>query len=177
MIIAFCLCGSQMQICNILCSVFVFRFNNLGIVHVTKKSQIEILKEKIRQQIMRTRCLTGKTMNCTATFSIGCCYCFYSRLEVFCFLTVPVNLLKMCHMQTAMWSCFLSWWIYPFAEQDEKDIEGEVKDLKKVTDLSIVRLRFTAYLPDSTGAYTLRLKPVISDPIHDSSEWFDLYTV
>ncbi|PIO35776.1 Nuclear factor NF-kappa-B p100 subunit [Aquarana catesbeiana] len=87
------------------------QFNNLGIVHVTKKSQIEILKEKIRQQIMRTRCLT---------------------------------------------------------EQDEKDIETEVKDLKKVTDLSIVRLRFTAYLPDSTGAYTLRLKPVISDPIHDS---------
>ncbi|CAI9568318.1 unnamed protein product [Staurois parvus] len=90
------------------------QFNNLGIVHVTKKSQIEILKEKIRQQILRTR------------------------------------------------------WTYPFTEQDEKDIDTDVKDLKKVTDLSIVRLRFTAYLPDSTGAYTLRLKPVISDPIHDS---------
>ncbi|KAM5142242.1 nuclear factor NF-kappa-B p100 subunit [Mantella aurantiaca] len=87
------------------------QFNNLGIVHVTKKSQIHILKEKIRQQILRTR---------------------------------------------------------PITEQDEKDIEGEVKELKKVTDLSIVRLRFTAYLPDSTGAFTLRLKPVISDPIHDS---------
>ncbi|KAM9323765.1 nuclear factor NF-kappa-B p100 subunit [Gastrophryne carolinensis] len=87
------------------------QFNNLGIVHVTKRSQIEILKEKIRQQILRRRSLT---------------------------------------------------------EQDEKKIDAEVKDLKKVTDLSIVRLRFTAYLPDSTGAYTLRLKPVISDPIHDS---------
>ncbi|XP_068114021.1 nuclear factor NF-kappa-B p100 subunit isoform X2 [Hyperolius riggenbachi] len=87
------------------------QFNNLGIVHVTKKSQMEILKEKMRQQILRTRSLT---------------------------------------------------------EQDEKNIEAEAKDLKKVTDLSIVRLRFTAYLPDSNGAYTLRLKPVISDPIHDS---------
>ncbi|XP_018410069.1 PREDICTED: nuclear factor NF-kappa-B p100 subunit [Nanorana parkeri] len=87
------------------------QFNNLGIVHVTKKSQIEILKEKIKQQIERMR---------------------------------------------------------TFTEQDEKNLDAEVKDLKKVTDLSIVRLRFTAYLPDSTGAYTLRLKPVISDPIHDS---------
>ncbi|XP_072279986.1 nuclear factor NF-kappa-B p100 subunit isoform X2 [Pyxicephalus adspersus] len=88
------------------------QFNNLGIVHVTKKSQTEILKEKIRQQILKTN----------------------GRLT----------------------------------EQEEKNIDAEVKDLKKVTDLSIVRLRFTAYLPDSNGAYTLRLKPVISDPIHDS---------
>lgn len=37
-------------------------------------------------------------------------------------------------------------------------------------DLSIVRLRFTAYLRDSSGNFTLALQPVISDPIHDSSE-------
>uniref|UniRef100_A0A8C5R8E9 Nuclear factor kappa B subunit 2 n=1 Tax=Leptobrachium leishanense TaxID=445787 RepID=A0A8C5R8E9_9ANUR len=91
------------------------QFNNLGIVHVTKKSQIEILKEKMRQQIIRNRMGKG-----TVT------------------------------------------------EPEEKKIEQEVKELKKVTDLSIVRLRFTAYLPDSTGAYTLPLKPVISNPIHDS---------
>ncbi|XP_075072727.1 nuclear factor NF-kappa-B p100 subunit [Mixophyes fleayi] len=91
------------------------QFNNLGIVHVTKKSQIDILKEKMKHQILRNS--TGK---CT------------------------------------------------ISEFDEKTIEAEVKELKKVTDLSIVRLRFTAYLPDSTGAYNLPLKPVISDPIHDS---------
>ncbi|XP_075466819.1 nuclear factor NF-kappa-B p100 subunit isoform X2 [Ascaphus truei] len=91
------------------------QFNNLGIVHVTKKSQLEILKEKMRQQILRTR---------------------------------RVN--------------------QGIAELEEKKIEQEVKELKKAMDLSIVRLRFTAYLPDSTGAYTLPLKPVISEPIHDS---------
>lgn len=37
-------------------------------------------------------------------------------------------------------------------------------------DLSIVRLRFTAYLRDSSGNFTLALNPVISDPIHDSSK-------
>ncbi|XP_040291263.1 nuclear factor NF-kappa-B p100 subunit [Bufo bufo] len=91
------------------------QFNNLGIVHVTKKSQLYILKDKMRRQLLRnyrgTRTLT---------------------------------------------------------ELEEKTIEAEVKELKKVTDLSIVRLRFTAYLPDGMGAYTLPLKPVISDPIHDS---------
>ncbi|XP_069836682.1 nuclear factor NF-kappa-B p100 subunit [Dendropsophus ebraccatus] len=91
------------------------QFNNLGIVHVTKKSQIDILKEKIRRQLLRN----GRGS-------------------------------------------------HALADLDEKKIEAEVKELKKVTDLSIVRLRFTAYLPDSTGAYTLPLKPVISDPIHDS---------
>lgn len=40
-------------------------------------------------------------------------------------------------------------------------------------DLSIVRLRFTAYLRDSSGNFTLALQPVISDPIHDSSEHGD----
>lgn len=37
-------------------------------------------------------------------------------------------------------------------------------------DLNIVRLKFTAYLQDSTGAFTRALKPVISNPIYDSSE-------
>ncbi|KAM8924062.1 nuclear factor NF-kappa-B p100 subunit [Pelodytes ibericus] len=91
------------------------QFNNLGIVHVTKKSQLEIVKEKIAQQLTRNR----------------------------------------------MGNCGLT-------ELEEKKIEQEVKELKKATDLSIVRLRFTAYLPDSNGAFTLPLKPVISDPIHDS---------
>ncbi|XP_069609385.1 nuclear factor NF-kappa-B p100 subunit [Ranitomeya imitator] len=91
------------------------QFNNLGIVHVTKKSQVDILKDKIKQQLMRK----GRRTNI-------------------------------------------------FTDIEEKKIEAQVKELKKVTDLSIVRLRFTAYLPDSTGAFTLPLKPVISDPIHDS---------
>lgn len=56
------------------------------------------------------------------------------------------------------------------AEVELREIELEAKELKKVMDLSIVRLRFTAYLRDSSGNFTLALQPVISDPIHDSSE-------
>lgn len=56
------------------------------------------------------------------------------------------------------------------AEAELREIELEAKELKKVMDLSIVRLRFTAYLRDSSGNFTLALQPVISDPIHDSSE-------
>nr|XP_060635142.1 nuclear factor NF-kappa-B p105 subunit [Anolis sagrei ordinatus]XP_060635143.1 nuclear factor NF-kappa-B p105 subunit [Anolis sagrei ordinatus] len=38
----------------------------------------------------------------------------------------------------------------------------------KEMDLSVVRLMFTAFLPDSTGSFTRRLQPVLSDPIYDS---------
>lgn len=37
-------------------------------------------------------------------------------------------------------------------------------------DLNIVRLKFTAYLQDSNGGFTRALKPVVSNPIYDSSE-------
>ncbi|KAK1904338.1 Nuclear factor NF-kappa-B p100 subunit, partial [Dissostichus eleginoides] len=38
----------------------------------------------------------------------------------------------------------------------------------KEMDLSVVRLMFTAFLPDSDGGFTRRLEPVVSDPIYDS---------
>ncbi|KAG5845327.1 nuclear factor NF-kappa-B p105 subunit-like isoform X2 [Anguilla rostrata] len=38
----------------------------------------------------------------------------------------------------------------------------------KAMDLSVVHLMFTAFLPDSDGAFTRRLDPIISDPIYDS---------
>ncbi|NXP70234.1 NFKB2 factor, partial [Ramphastos sulfuratus] len=90
------------------------QFSNLGVLHVTKKNMMEIMKEKLKQQKMRTR----------------------------------------SHLLTA--------------EAELREIELEAKELKKVMDLSIVRLRFTAYLRDSSGNFTLALQPVISDPIHDS---------
>ncbi|NWY03983.1 NFKB2 factor, partial [Nothoprocta ornata] len=89
------------------------QFNNLGVLHVTKKNMMEIMKEKLKQQKMRNR----------------------------------------THLLT---------------EAELREIELEAKELKKVMDLSIVRLRFTAYLRDSSGNFTLALQPVISDPIHDS---------
>ncbi|NWI18138.1 NFKB2 factor, partial [Crypturellus soui] len=89
------------------------QFNNLGVLHVTKKNMMEIMKEKLKQQKMRNR----------------------------------------SHLLT---------------EAELREIELEAKELKKVMDLSIVRLRFTAYLRDSSGNFTLALQPVISDPIHDS---------
>ncbi|KAK9518504.1 hypothetical protein VZT92_023810 [Zoarces viviparus] len=38
----------------------------------------------------------------------------------------------------------------------------------KEMDLSVVRLMFTAFLPNSDGGFTRRLEPVVSDPIYDS---------
>ncbi|NXH14230.1 NFKB2 factor, partial [Bucco capensis] len=89
------------------------QFSNLGVLHVTKKNMMEIMKEKLKQQKMRTR----------------------------------------SHLLT---------------DVELREIELEAKELKKVMDLSIVRLRFTAYLRDSSGNFSLALQPVISDPIHDS---------
>nr|UYI29295.1 glutamate dehydrogenase 1 [Trachinotus ovatus] len=45
----------------------------------------------------------------------------------------------------------------------------EAKELGKVMDLNIVRLKFTAYLQDSNGSFSRALKPVVSNPIYDSS--------
>ncbi|XP_021254678.1 nuclear factor NF-kappa-B p100 subunit isoform X1 [Numida meleagris] len=89
------------------------QFSNLGVLHVTKKNMMEIMKEKLKKQRTRN---TNKLLT----------------------------------------------------EAELREIELEAKELKKVMDLSIVRLRFTAYLRDSSGNFTLALQPVISDPIHDS---------
>ncbi|XP_054838456.1 nuclear factor NF-kappa-B p100 subunit isoform X1 [Eublepharis macularius] len=89
------------------------QFNNLGVLHVTKKNMMEIIKEKLTKQKMRNR----------------------------------VQLLT---------------------ESEQEAVDLEAKELKKTMDLSIVRLRFSAYLRDSSGDFSLALKPVISDPIHDS---------
>lgn len=45
----------------------------------------------------------------------------------------------------------------------------EAKEVGKNIDLNIVRLKFTAYLKDSNGGFTRALKPVVSNPIYDSS--------
>uniref|UniRef100_M3ZDB6 Nuclear factor of kappa light polypeptide gene enhancer in B-cells 2 (p49/p100) n=1 Tax=Xiphophorus maculatus TaxID=8083 RepID=M3ZDB6_XIPMA len=52
---------------------------------------------------------------------------------------------------------------------EESSILKEAKELGKVMDLNIVRLRFTAFLQDSNGGFTRALKPVVSNPIYDSS--------
>ncbi|PWA20113.1 hypothetical protein CCH79_00017679, partial [Gambusia affinis] len=51
---------------------------------------------------------------------------------------------------------------------EESSILKEAKELGKVMDLNIVRLRFTAFLQDSNGGFTRALKPVVSNPIYDS---------
>uniref|UniRef100_A0A671UCE3 Nuclear factor kappa B subunit 1 n=1 Tax=Sparus aurata TaxID=8175 RepID=A0A671UCE3_SPAAU len=38
----------------------------------------------------------------------------------------------------------------------------------KEMDLSVVRLMFTAFLPDSDGGFSRRLEPAVSEPIYDS---------
>lgn len=46
----------------------------------------------------------------------------------------------------------------------------------KEMDLSVVRLMFTAFLPDSDGGFSRRLEPVVSEPIYDSSKFSLQYT-
>ena len=60
--------------------------------------------------------------------------------------------------------------VHILPDSDDQAIANEAKELTKSMDLNIVRLKFTAYLQDSTGAFTRALKPVISVPIYDSSE-------
>lgn len=62
-------------------------------------------------------------------------------------------------------SCFLT-----RADAEEQALMQEAKELGKSMDLNIVRLKFTAYLQDSNGSYTRALKPVVSNPIYDSSK-------
>ncbi|XP_067409657.1 nuclear factor NF-kappa-B p105 subunit-like, partial [Emydura macquarii macquarii] len=53
-------------------------------------------------------------------------------------------------------------------EREREIIRQAALQQTKEMDLSVVRLMFTAFLPDSTGSFTRRLDPVISDAIYDS---------
>uniref|UniRef100_A0A8C4Z0F1 RHD domain-containing protein n=1 Tax=Gadus morhua TaxID=8049 RepID=A0A8C4Z0F1_GADMO len=55
-----------------------------------------------------------------------------------------------------------------FSDAEDSSMVKEAKELGKVMDLNIVRLKFTAYLQDSNGGFTRALKPVVSNPIYDS---------
>ncbi|MGH0125794.1 UNVERIFIED_CONTAM: hypothetical protein FKN15_051035 [Acipenser sinensis] len=90
-------------------------FNNLGILHVTKKGVSEVLTKRLKAERRRQR---GEDAVITA--------------------------------------------------QEEQEIANEARELGKVMDLNVVRLKFMAYLQDSNGGFTLALKPVISQPIYDS---------
>ncbi|XP_061767430.1 nuclear factor NF-kappa-B p100 subunit isoform X3 [Nerophis ophidion] len=53
-------------------------------------------------------------------------------------------------------------------ELEESAVLKEAKELSKVMDLNIVRLKFTALLKDSNGGFSRALKPVVSNAIYDS---------
>ncbi|XP_073897547.1 nuclear factor NF-kappa-B p105 subunit isoform X3 [Castor canadensis] len=53
-------------------------------------------------------------------------------------------------------------------DQEKELIRQAALQQTKEMDLSVVRLMFTAFLPDSTGSFTRRLEPVVSDAIYDS---------
>ncbi|XP_060102975.1 nuclear factor NF-kappa-B p105 subunit [Heteronotia binoei] len=54
------------------------------------------------------------------------------------------------------------------SEREREIIRQAALQQTKEMDLSVVRLMFTAFLPDSTGSFTRTLHPVLSDPIYDS---------
>ncbi|XP_034356238.1 nuclear factor NF-kappa-B p105 subunit isoform X1 [Arvicanthis niloticus] len=53
-------------------------------------------------------------------------------------------------------------------DREKETIRQAALQQTKEMDLSVVRLMFTAFLPDSTGSFTRRLEPVVSDAIYDS---------
>lgn len=55
-------------------------------------------------------------------------------------------------------------------DREKEVIRQAALQQAKEMDLSVVRLMFTAFLPDSTGSFTRPLEPVVSDAIYDSSE-------
>ncbi|KAM8848359.1 nuclear factor NF-kappa-B p105 subunit isoform 2-T2 [Synchiropus picturatus] len=54
------------------------------------------------------------------------------------------------------------------SDQQRNLISAVAADQARKMDLSVVRLMFTAFLPDSDGAFSRRLDPVVSVPIYDS---------
>ncbi|XP_053317513.1 nuclear factor NF-kappa-B p105 subunit isoform X2 [Spea bombifrons] len=56
----------------------------------------------------------------------------------------------------------------PLTDRERELIHEAAYQQSKDIDLSVVRLMFTAFLPDSNGSFTRRLDPVISVPIYDS---------
>ncbi|XP_072559976.1 nuclear factor NF-kappa-B p100 subunit-like [Paramormyrops kingsleyae] len=91
------------------------QFNNLGILHVTRRGVVDVLTRRLKEERMKQTRGRG-------------------------------------HL----------------TESEEQAIAKEAKELSVSMDLNVVRLKFTAYLQDSQGEYTLALKPVISNPIYDS---------
>uniref|UniRef100_A0A3B3SLE4 Nuclear factor of kappa light polypeptide gene enhancer in B-cells 2 (p49/p100) n=1 Tax=Paramormyrops kingsleyae TaxID=1676925 RepID=A0A3B3SLE4_9TELE len=91
------------------------QFNNLGILHITKKGVLEVLSKRLREEKLKQK---GPN--------------------------------------------------YHFTDAEEQEILKEAKELGNKMDLNVVRLKFTAYLPDGDGDYTRALKPAISKPIYDS---------
>ncbi|XP_044130636.1 nuclear factor NF-kappa-B p105 subunit [Bufo gargarizans] len=56
----------------------------------------------------------------------------------------------------------------PLTEREKELIRQAAFQQSKDIDLSVVRLMFTAFLPDSNGGFTRRLEPALSVPIFDS---------
>lgn len=61
-------------------------------------------------------------------------------------------------------------WLSPPTDHQRSLINSAATIQAKEMDLSVVRLMFTAFLPDSDGGFSRRLEPVVSEPIYDSSE-------
>lgn len=59
----------------------------------------------------------------------------------------------------------------PLSSDHQRSVISSAAALQaKEMDLSVVRLMFTAFLPDSDGGFSRRLEPAVSEPIYDSSE-------
>lgn len=116
---------------------------------MTKKSVVEVLTKRLREERRRQK---GAHCHLTGLASRDCCQ--------------PINSIS-AGRRFGIKSGFN---VFCPSDSEENSILKEVKELGKVMDLNIVRLKFTAYLQDSNGGFTRALKPVVSNAIYDSSE-------
>lgn len=72
-------------------------------------------------------------------------------------------------------NCYKDTLSLSLTDAEEQAILREANELGRIMDLNIVRLKFTAYLQDSNGGFSRALKPVVSNPIYDSSEYSPLH--
>ena len=122
-------------------TIYITRFPNLGILHVTRKKVVDVLVERFTQQLL----LQEKRSESAVTgeqpqLSDGVCI-------------INLLLVRYC--------CCLD---------DREMIRSEAERIGKNMNLSVVRLCFQAFLPDENGRFTIPLEPVFSQKVYDSSK-------
>ncbi|XP_066572459.1 nuclear factor NF-kappa-B p105 subunit isoform X1 [Amia ocellicauda] len=111
-------CENGMCVVNINSTDMIASFPNLGILHVPRRSVLDIVEERLVQVWRKENCKDPQYREPT--------------------------------------------------EKERQKLHEAAQQCAKAMDLAVVRLMFTAYLPDNNGNFTHSLQPALSGPIFDS---------